>query len=169
MCAAGRNLRQMRDTDNLMRLCDLLELLSDDAGSDAADAVVDLIKNQRRYAVIGTDDVFERQHDTGHFTAGGDLCKRFERLTLVCGDQNFAAIRAVLTWRRQRLYRNGKLGICKVQTHELCLHFFGKRCGCLAAEVGQCTARCVQLLFCLQKFLLKFFLLFIKILNQMEF
>ena len=51
----------MRDTDNLMRLCDLLELLSDDAGSDAADAVVDLIKNQRRYAVIGTDDVFERQ------------------------------------------------------------------------------------------------------------
>ena len=54
MCAAGRNLRQMRDTDNLMRLCDLLELLSDDAGSDAADAVVDLIKNQRREAIFAS-------------------------------------------------------------------------------------------------------------------
>ena len=60
----GCNLGQMGDADDLVVLRNLPKLASDDAGGDAADSGVDLVKDHGRYIIVSAGDIFDGKHDS---------------------------------------------------------------------------------------------------------
>ncbi len=71
--AFARNLRQMRDADNLMRVTDLLEFFPDDFRDFAADAGVNFVEDHHRHAIRRAKQRFQRKHHARNFAAGCDF------------------------------------------------------------------------------------------------
>ena len=67
----------------------LTELPANNRGSDAADAAVYFVKDHCRYFIVVTDNFLECQHDSGHFSSGGNFAEGFERFTAICRNEKF--------------------------------------------------------------------------------
>ena len=68
----GRDLRQVRDAQDLMEARQLFQLAADDLGNGAADARVHLVENHRGDAAALRLETLEREHHAREFAARRD-------------------------------------------------------------------------------------------------
>ena len=72
-----RNLRQMRNDDDLMSTRQLLQFLPNHLTRPSANAHIDLVENQGRRVVRVREHRLERQHHARGFSARSHSCQRF--------------------------------------------------------------------------------------------
>ena len=76
---ADRDLRQVRDSNDLFVPSEQREFLADPARGLASDVRVDLVEHQDRDLVDRSQHGFDSQHHARHFAAAGDVTKRDHR------------------------------------------------------------------------------------------
>ena len=144
----SRDLRQVRDADDLLGHGQFAELLPHTLRGHAGDTGVHLVKDHGGHVVALGKDVFERQHDARQLAAGCDLTDAAERLAGVRRDQEthivgpgglkagIAAERCDLHVKTHR--RHGQLAQFALDLLLEC------RCGSLA-RLRQFRCRCARL------------------------
>ena len=90
----SRDLRQMRDTDDLLGHRELTELFTDTLSGHAGNTGIHLVKDHGGHVIAFSEHVFERQHDARELTAGSNLTDAPKRLTGICRDQKTHIVRA---------------------------------------------------------------------------
>src|SRR5580698_2595380 len=94
LAGEGRDLRQMRDAQNLLSARKGFQFLADGFSRAPPNADIDFIENKRtrswiyfpRFRGAFFNCNFEGKHDARHLAAGGDLMKRLERFAGIGGD-----------------------------------------------------------------------------------
>ena len=89
-----RDLREMGHAEHLLRPAEGSELFCHPLRRDAGYAGVDLVKDQRVYAVLFGKDVLEREHDARKLAAGSNAADRAKRFTGVRRHDEAYLIRA---------------------------------------------------------------------------
>ena len=90
----SRDLRQMRDTDDLLGHRELTELFTDTLSGHAGNTGIHLVKDHGGHVIAFSEHVFERQHDARELTAGSNLTDAPKRLAGICRDQKTHIVRA---------------------------------------------------------------------------
>jgi hypothetical protein len=85
LLTVDRRLRQMGDRDNLVVLGDPAQLLSDSPSDLATDIGVNLVEDEDRDAVVGSQHRLDREHDARNLTTGGDCLERAHRFAWIRG------------------------------------------------------------------------------------
>ena len=120
----------MGHAEHLPQLSHFPEFHADLLRRLAADAGVDLVEDQRGDAVPVGNNAFQRQHDTGQFTAGCDACQRSRFFAPVRRNEKFQAVHAVNgQFSRGMLCRQHH--VRHIQKFQLFGHFCRKALQCL--------------------------------------
>lgn len=123
----SRNLRQMRDAEHLVRSGQRTHLAPNLHRHLPADIGVNLVKDQKRNAVLRGQNRLECEHHARNFTAGGDRAQRLGRLARVRRKFKFRQLRT-RGFRLRKLFKpHGKSGAQKSQIPQLRGHTRRKR------------------------------------------
>ena len=113
MVCQGGYLREMGDSNNLVVMPELPHLHANSAGNLAAHISINLVKDEQRRVILLRQSTFESQHNTGHFSAGGNKAQRFEGLARVGTEKELDAFRPRRPRLRKRLKLHFKLRLQK--------------------------------------------------------
>ncbi|NOG52140.1 MAG: hypothetical protein HND48_23910 [Chloroflexi bacterium] len=80
---------QVRHDHDLMPVRERPQLLADDRADTPANALIDLVEDQRRGVIGGGQHALEGEHDTRRFAAAGDFGERPQRLARIGAQQHF--------------------------------------------------------------------------------
>ena len=72
----GGDLREVSDDEHLMPHCNIRECTSHLSANLSADAVIDLVEDQRRYRVLAREHNLEGEHQARQFAPGGHARER---------------------------------------------------------------------------------------------
>ena len=122
LCVAGGN------AEDLVVFTDREELVGDCGCHPSANVGIDLIKDQHRDFVGIAKNGFDGQHDTGDFTAAGDLTQREHLLANIGGKGEFNRVGAIGPGIGV-LQAHLEGGPAEAEMQQLAGDFFGRECG----------------------------------------
>ena len=92
--AFGRDLRTMRDREQLRMLGQTRKPLTDGSRHRTADASVDFIKDNRRCPALFRQRDFQREDEARQFAARCNFCQRCKWCAGICRNQKLDAVHA---------------------------------------------------------------------------
>lgn len=136
----GRHLGEVGDGDDLVVFAQFTHFEADGAGDFAAHVGVDFIEDEQGGIVLTGKSAFEREHDAGHFAAGGDEAQGFEGFAGVGAEEEVHHFLAMRTGGGAGGELHGEEGLAEAELagviEEVLLQYGGGFAACLGEGAG---------------------------------